>query len=92
VSEGLNNVAQHAHARQAWVRVADGDGALDVQVRDDGIGFDPASVAEQSGHYGLLGLRERARLAGGNLEILSAPGEGTTLHLHLPGTNGGAAK
>jgi NarL family two-component system sensor histidine kinase YdfH len=83
VAEGLTNVARHAQATQAWVRLSGANDRLEIQVRDNGIGFDPAAVA-QAGHYGLLGMRERARLAGGKLEITSSPGKGTTLQLSLP--------
>ncbi len=83
VAEGLTNVARHARATQAWVRLSGADDRLEIQVRDNGIGFDPAT-AVQAGHYGLLGMRERARLAGGKLEIASGPGTGTTLQLYLP--------
>ncbi len=83
VAEGLTNVARHARATQVWVHMSGADDRLDIQVRDNGVGFDPAAAA-QAGHYGLLGMRERARLAGGRLEIISAPGAGTTLQLYLP--------
>jgi NarL family two-component system sensor histidine kinase YdfH len=88
VAEALTNVARHARASHVWVRLADGTspahpGGLEVEVRDDGCGFDPAA-AVTPGHYGLLGLRERARLAGGTLEIASAPQQGTTVRLWLP--------
>ena len=62
---------------------AGGGAGLAVEVRDDGCGFDPAASVTP-GHYGLLGLRERARLAGGTLEIASAPRQGTTVRLWLP--------
>ncbi len=81
VTEGLTNIARHAQAQHVWVLVASGDENLIVEVRDDGRGFDPAAVP--AGHYGLLGIRERARLAGGTLEISSAPGAGTTWRLRL---------
>src|SRR5215469_1049153 len=89
VTEGLTNVARHAQARQVWVSAELRGGMLAIEVRDDGIGFEPATIAEQAGHYGLLGMRERARLAGGSLEIMSAQSRGTTIRLQLPGTNGG---
>jgi NarL family two-component system sensor histidine kinase YdfH len=82
VADGLSNVARHARARQAWVCLAQRDNALEVAVRDDGAGFDPEAVP--AGHYGLLGLRERARLAGGTLEVASAPGAGTRVTLRVP--------
>jgi len=83
VAEGLTNVARHARATQAWVRLSGADDQLEIQVRDNGIGFDLAAAA-QAGHYGLLGMRERARLAGGRLEIICGPEAGTTLQLYLP--------
>jgi NarL family two-component system sensor histidine kinase YdfH len=88
ITEGLANVARHAQACQVWVQVTICEGGLQVEIRDDGIGFEPSVVSKRAGHYGLLGLRERARLAGGSFEITSAPGEGTTLRLHLPGKQG----
>jgi NarL family two-component system sensor histidine kinase YdfH len=84
VAEGLANVARHARARRVWVRLAEVNGELEIVVRDDGVGFDSAEVNGRAGHYGLIGLRERARLAGGSLEVASAPGQGATLTLRLP--------
>jgi len=84
IGEGVANVARHAQATHVWIEAAHCDGAITVAVRDDGIGFAPEVVAGQGGHYGLLGLRERARLAGGQLEIRSAPGAGTTIRLSIP--------
>jgi NarL family two-component system sensor histidine kinase YdfH len=57
---------------------------LYLEIGDDGTGFDPTSVIGQTGHYGLVGLQERAHLAGGQLSILSAPGQGTRVRLSLP--------
>jgi NarL family two-component system sensor histidine kinase YdfH len=84
VTEGLTNIAHHARAQRVTVQVASRDGALEVKVWDDGVGFDPLAVSEQVGHYGLVGLRERARLAGGSLTVTSTPGQGTTIGLRLP--------
>ncbi|HEY0754331.1 MAG TPA: sensor histidine kinase [Ktedonobacteraceae bacterium] len=84
ISEGLMNVARHAQAMRAWVCGTCEQDMMTLEIGDDGIGFDPLSVAQQAGHYGLLGLRERARLLQGQLAIVSAPGQGTTLRLHLP--------
>jgi NarL family two-component system sensor histidine kinase YdfH len=82
VSEGLTNIARHAQARHAAVALHPVDQALDIEVRDDGMGFNPAQSS--AGHYGLIGLRERARLIGGTLNIESAPGQGTLLRVRLP--------
>jgi NarL family two-component system sensor histidine kinase YdfH len=83
VSEALTNTARHAAARHAWVEIAPHGDELSVRIRDDGSGFDPAR-ARAGDRYGLLGLRERARLAGGSLEIISARGQGTEVQLTLP--------
>ena len=95
VQESLNNVAKHAHARQAWVRVAleaQGGGTpvsgvpvdcIVLQVRDDGVGFDQAA-ARQPQSLGLIGLRERAQLLEGQVRIDSVPGAGTTVEARLP--------
>lgn len=89
VAESLMNIARHAQATRAWVRASCDQQRLTFEIGDDGIGFDPGAVARQAGHYGLPGLRERARLLQGHLQIISAPGKGTTIRLHLPGTDGG---
>jgi NarL family two-component system sensor histidine kinase YdfH len=84
LSEALSNVARHARASRAWILVeADGDG-LGVTVRDDGTGFELEEASGQPGHFGLVGMRERARLAGGRVEVLSGRGVGTSLKLWLP--------
>jgi NarL family two-component system sensor histidine kinase YdfH len=82
ITEALTNTARHAAARHAWVEVAAQGSRLSVCIRDDGSGFDPARARTED-HYGLLGLRERARLAGGLLEIRTAPGQGTSVQLTL---------
>jgi NarL family two-component system sensor histidine kinase YdfH len=83
IGEGLANVARHAQATQASVEINQDDSRLQVVIRDDGRGFDvEGDVA--GGHYGLLGLRERARLAGGELVVKSRPGGGTTLRMMVP--------
>ncbi len=84
VAEGLANVARHAQATRASISVSNGGGEVVVELSDDGVGFDASSADKRAGHYGLLGLRERARLAGGRLEVASTPGGGTTLRLLVP--------
>ncbi len=84
VSEGLANVARHAQATQVWVTVSQANGRLQVEIRDDGQGFDAANGQIPAGHYGLLGLRERARLAGGQLTVESEPNAGATLQMQIP--------
>ncbi len=88
VTEGVLNIARHAQASQVWVCVAQHDQELEILVRDNGRGFDPKALAQQ-GHYGLLGLRERTRLLGGQFTVISATGKGTTLRFLLPIIRGG---
>ncbi|HKC25775.1 MAG TPA: sensor histidine kinase, partial [Thermoanaerobaculia bacterium] len=81
VQEALSNVARHARARHVDVTLTAQDVALDVTVKDDGVGFD---VERLRTGMGLVGMGERAELAGGRLDIESAPGAGTTLHASFP--------
>ncbi len=81
LQEALANVRKHARATVVSVTVApDGDG-MRMTVRDDGVGFDPS--AARTG-FGLDGISDRATLAGGDVEVESAPGRGATLTILLP--------
>jgi len=82
VSEALTNIARHAQAAHAWVKVDEMEAQLCLEIRDDGQGFDPGAV--EAGHYGLLGMRERARLVGGTLDVVSEKGQGTATKVCLP--------
>jgi two-component system, NarL family, sensor histidine kinase UhpB len=85
--EALTNVIRHAQARVVEVELGRAAGMLQLVVRDDGRGFDvPAARlrAAHGGSQGLLSMQERVALAGGDLEIDSAPGRGTTVRAHLP--------
>src|SRR6266540_3736632 len=86
VQEALTNVAKHAHAGHVWVYLRVDDDRVDMQVHDDGIGFDATRVngLVGSGHFGLAGMRERVEIAGGTHRLLSAPGDGTTIRVRLP--------
>jgi signal transduction histidine kinase len=79
--EALINVARHARARHVEVTLTAEDDALELTVRDDGVGF---SVDRLRTGPGLVGMGERAELAGGRLDIESAPGAGTTLRARFP--------
>jgi len=84
ISEGLINIARHANATQASVGLTYDEKDLDIEIQDNGVGFDPDESIGRSGHYGLLGMRERARISGGSLVIESDSSRGTTLSLTLP--------
>ena len=80
VSEALANVARHAQAHRVHVRFSQNSGHLLVSIEDDGRGF---SGQPDQGH-GLLNMRERARLLGGELALISQPGQGTKVNLQVP--------
>src|SRR5581483_7399169 len=88
IKEGLSNIAHHAHAQRAWIGIRAEEQSVQVEIRDDGVGFDPATAERTKGHYGLLGLHERVGQYGGVFEIGNAPGEGTKLTLSFPLTGG----
>jgi signal transduction histidine kinase len=81
--EALTNVARHADAALVRIRIREIRGVLAMSIRDDGKGFDPAKRAGETSH-GLMGIAERARIAGGRLKVRSAPGEGTELTVLVP--------
>ncbi|HOE71130.1 MAG TPA: sensor histidine kinase [Brevefilum sp.] len=86
VQESLNNVIRHAEAKHAWVELDFAVSEVFVQIRDDGKGFVvPANPAEfpEKGHFGLLGLQERAEIINAELKILSTPGQGTIITLQV---------
>jgi len=82
VQESLANARKHSRAAAVAVEVARSDDGLRLTVRDDGCGFETASVRGQG--FGLMGMRERVRLAGGEIRIDSSPGRGTTITARLP--------
>lgn len=87
VQESLNNVIQHAEAKQAWVHLVFFEGNVEIQIKDNGKGFAlPSSPSEfpKKGHFGLLGLYERADLIKAKLDVVSSPGVGTTISINLP--------
>ena len=83
VQESLVNVGKHAQARNVTVSIGSADGMLTVRVVDDGAGFSLAAPRKPHS-YGLLGLRERALLSGGDVVIESAPGKGTSVVARIP--------
>ncbi len=90
VGEALRNVAQHAGAKQAKVALLYGPEGVVVTIEDDGKGFDVEATfakAEGSGHFGVVGMRERAEAAGGQLVVRSEPGRGTIVRASIPYAN-----
>jgi NarL family two-component system sensor histidine kinase YdfH len=82
--EHVLRVIGEAHARHVNVETRIVERWLSITVQDDGQGFDPGNQALHSGHYGLLGLQERANLVEGTLSVDSSDGKGTTLEFRLP--------
>lgn len=83
VREALNNVEKHARARSALIQLVWEENTLTVEIEDDGVGFDPESVAT-TGHLGLSVMCQRARAIDGKVTVTSAPGRGTNVLLWLP--------
>jgi signal transduction histidine kinase len=81
VQEALTNIVKHSGADRVSITVRESNGSVSVDVGDNGSGFD---MTDATGGFGLVGMRERAELAGGKLVIASAPGEGTTVSVVLP--------
>jgi signal transduction histidine kinase/ligand-binding sensor domain-containing protein len=86
--EALRNAFCHSEAKRIEVQLGYSERRFDLRVRDDGKGIDPGLLSDDvlPGHYGLRGMRERAKEIGGTLTIWSAPGSGTELELGVPGT------
>lgn len=84
--EAVANALRHADAKRIRVAIAFETRHLCVDVRDDGVGFDVAQLhpTEGRGHWGLVGMGERARNARGTLDVNSAPGSGTAIMLRVP--------
>lgn len=84
VQEAWSNIQRHAQAQQVTLVFRYGSDALEVEMVDDGRGFRTGTDTGERGTFGLRGMHERALLVGGTLQINSAPGNGTRLHVHLP--------
>jgi two-component system NarL family sensor kinase len=80
--QALANVALHARATHASIRLSRDSGQVRLRIEDDGVGFDPAAVPGD--RFGLVGMSERARLLGGRLVVESSPGNGTAIETVVP--------
>jgi PAS domain S-box-containing protein len=87
LQEAVTNLVRHAQASQLFVDLREVEGNLELLIRDDGIGFDVALAHERAlrgQSMGLLGMQERVALLGGEIEITSALGQGTTIRVSFP--------
>ena len=85
VQEALSNVRKHADAHHVWVIIRANDRRLELEIGDDGVGFEPAiGLASTPRSLGLTSMRERAEALGGALRVQSAPGTGTRVLVSVP--------
>lgn len=83
--EAVRNATSHGHANQVRIDVRFGQESVELKIEDNGSGFELETVrGAESGHYGILGMRERIEMIGGTFTIRSAPGKGTTVAVLLP--------
>ena len=85
--EAITNIAKHAGAHHALVNVDFGRSAITIEIEDDGRGFDPDKVSPRPGDaqgIGLIGMRERVELLGGQFQIETQPGGGTRIIVRVP--------
>ena len=85
IQESLQNIHRHSGATRCWISIEAGQDALVVEVRDNGRGFDPASVKSQTrGGSGIIGMRERSEVIGARLEVDSSIGNACRVRLVIP--------
>jgi signal transduction histidine kinase len=83
--EAVTNALKHSGARRIWIKLHMDARRLWLRIRDDGQGFEPeGAFASVGGHFGLIGMRERAERVGGELRLASRPGEGTEVEVEVP--------
>ncbi len=83
--EAINNAVRHGHAKNIHLDLAFNSQEVRLRVRDDGCGFATERLpSEMAGHFGLLGMRERAEKMGGSFSIISQPGSGTDVEVKMP--------
>lgn len=87
--ESLNNALKHAAPTSVRIEVTESDRTVTLRIADDGVGFDPSAVTER---FGLVGMRERVEIAGGELHVDSNPGQGTIVTAELPVVRAGGAQ
>lgn len=87
MQEALTNIRKHACANRAWVNLVLDSGKIELTIEDDGIGFEPGKLVDDSGSFGLRIMRERTEEIGGELQISAVPGGGTRIELQVPAKN-----
>ena len=87
VQHAITNVLRHAHAERVQLALDFGTRKLRISIRDDGRGFSPDHPTNGATHFGLLGMRERAREIGAEVRVQSAPERGTTVSILVPYRN-----
>jgi signal transduction histidine kinase len=89
--EAMNNIERHARAESVLIQLEAAGGELRIEIEDDGQGFDPEGPGPADRpHYGILGIKERAKLLGGSARIDSGPGQGTRVEVRIPLAEGAA--
>jgi signal transduction histidine kinase len=87
IQEALNNIVKHAKANSVHLYLVKTGDSIELEVRDDGVGFDPQARLRRDGSksgFGVTGMRERAEFSGGRMQIRSAPGQGTAICVSWP--------
>jgi signal transduction histidine kinase len=84
--ECLTNIIRHAQASAVTIDLGQSGSMVRMRIEDDGIGFDPRRITAVSGqrHLGIISMYERAAIVGGKLDVYSAPGQGTAIHVSVP--------
>lgn len=84
VQEAITNVRKHAGVKKALAKMEDSGKKITLIIKDEGAGFDIENAAQKAEGYGIIGMKERAELLGGEVEIISAPGKGTQVIITVP--------
>jgi two-component system sensor histidine kinase DegS len=84
VQEALNNIVKHAGVKKACVILYESEEKITLTIKDEGKGFNKGKESNKSGSYGIEGMRERATLLEGTLDIISKPGAGTQILIEIP--------
>jgi signal transduction histidine kinase len=84
IQESLQNILKHASATSIIITIDYGPDLLSVSIADNGKGFDTAAVMEKGDGLGLINIKKRAAMAGGDAQIESRAGAGSVVHMHIP--------